>query len=132
MYKGILDGSFVREAFYLSPPESKASPDEWNRWLEADRLAASKAKRKHTLSCKHAERPDADKPTMMAKVGGVYRQSSLVGLVGSADTGFSAEPAIEAKQDLQTKLTPWVVVGGRGVSKRKSGSARRKAKRRRN
>jgi hypothetical protein len=127
---GVVNGSFVPKEFYLQPPEKGASPEAWASWLEADAKLASQAKRKHTKSLAHEEVPDFLQPKVLSKVGGVYRQSAMVGFIGDGDTA-RVEAAVDADQDRRAHLTPWDKVGGRGSegSQRLSGAQRRKAKR---
>lgn len=126
---GVVDGSFVRKEFYLPPPEKGAPLEAWEAWQKADDLLAAAAKRKHTKSLKHAEVPEFLQPKVLSKVGGVYRQSAMVGFIGDGDTA-RVEAAVDADQDRRTVMTPWAKVGGRGSegSQRLSGAQRRKAK----
>ncbi len=98
--EGIVEASFVRKEFYLEPPEKGASPEAWKLWLEADRQAAIAAKRAFTKAQKHGELPETARPTRMTKIGGVWRQTALVGLTGDAETdSLALEPGIEADQE---------------------------------
>ena len=125
--EGVQESSFVRKDFYLEPPGKGASPEVWKAWLEADRQAAIQAKRAHTKSLAHADIPEAFQAKVLSKVGGVYRQSAMVGLVGDGDS-TRIEAAVDADQDTRTHMTPWAKVGGRGErSAKRSGSAKRAA-----
>lgn len=125
----VVDGSFVRAEFYHEPPTSGSSPEVWASWLEADDKAASAAKRKHTMSLKREEIPEFLQPKVVAKVGGVYRQSAMVGFVGEEGES-QAEAAVEASQERDLTVARFSH-GGRGSngSKRASGAQRRKARR---
>ncbi len=127
---GVVDGSFVPKAFYLEPPPKNAPPEVWAEWLKADARKAVAAKRAHTKSLAHEELPEYLQPRTVTKVGGVYRQSAMVGFVGDGDTA-RVEAAVDAEQDTKTHMTPWAKVGGRGAagSQRASGAQRRKARR---
>lgn len=102
MAKGIVDANFVRQEYYLDPPTKGSSAEAWDMWQKADDQAAAIAKRKHTMSLKHAELPDYLQDNVMVKRGGIYRQGAMVGFVGSADDGtVQAETAIEATQEFE-------------------------------
>ena len=125
--EGLVEATFVRREFYLQPPEKGASPEVWAAWLEADRNAARAAKASFTKAQKYAEIPEYLAPKVCAKVGGVWRQAALVGLVSDGDN-TRLEAAIEADQDNRALLSPWERVGGRGEStKARSGSSKRAA-----
>jgi len=95
----VVDSNFVRKDFYLDPPKKGAPVEEWNAWLEADRKAAIQAKRAYTLSQVHGELPEFLQPRTLSKVGGVYRQSAMVGFVGSAEKdNLAVEAAVDAEQ----------------------------------
>ena len=113
--------------FRVEPPSKGAPPEAWVEWLQAEKRAAAAAKRKRTMARAHGE---IETPTVTRKVGGVWSQGSAVGLSGDSEQGtLSVEPISDATQD-SVILKPWAKIGGRGVSKRKSGGARRKAKKR--
>jgi len=126
---GVVNGSFVRKDFYLPPPEKGAPVEAWEAWQKADELLAANAKRKHTKSLKHVEVPEFLQPKVLSKVGGVYRQSAMVGFIGDGDAS-RVEAAVDADQDHRTHMTPWAKVGGRGSEgkQRSSGAQRRAAK----
>ncbi len=129
--EGIVEANFVRKEWYVEPPAKGATPEVWAAWLEADRKAAIAAKRAFTLAQKHGEAPESARPTVTAKIGGVWKQTALVGLTGSAeDDALTIEAAVDADQD-RTLATAHFRHGGRGSagSQRASGAARRKAKR---
>ena len=95
-----ISGAFIRKSFYIDPPHKRASVEEWEAWLKADRQEAINAKRAHTKAQAHVEIPDYLQPTVVAKVGGVYRQSAMVGFVGDGDGGAARlEAAVDADQD---------------------------------
>jgi hypothetical protein len=125
--QGLVESSFVRKAFYTTPPEKGASVEEWNEWLRQDRAQAIAAKRAHTISLPRGI-PDV-KPMVVAKIGGVYKQTAMVGLVSEGEDQTRLEPAVEATQD-RVVLSAWDHIGGRGVStaKRRNNSKRAKAK----
>ena len=124
---GVVEANFVRKEYYVEPPTKGSAPEVWQAWLEADKQAASAAKRAFTKAQKHGEIPEAMAPKAMSKVGGVWRQSALVGLVGDGDT-TRLEAAVDADQDTKVHLTPWDKIGGRGErSASRSGSAKRAA-----
>jgi hypothetical protein len=93
-----ISGAFIRKSFYIDPPHKRASVEEWEAWLKADRQEAINAKRAHTKAQAHVEIPDYLQPTIVAKVGGVYRQSAMVGFVGDGDSS-RLEAAVDADQD---------------------------------
>ena len=122
---GVVEASFVRREYYLEPPAKGSTPEVWAAWLEADKLAAAQAKRAFTRSQKHAEIPDYLAPKVVAKVGGVYRQSAMVGFVGDGD-GSRIEAAVDADQDQRAIMRPWDRVGGRGeATSTRAGSSKR-------
>jgi len=95
MSKPIVDGSWVRKDFYIQPPTKDAPAKEWEEWIEADKLAAAADKRKHTMGLKHADTPENMRPKAMSKIGGVWRQSPMVGLVGSVEDGSFGFEAVD-------------------------------------
>jgi hypothetical protein len=129
MSKSVVDGSFVRAEFYVQPPQAGSSPEAWEKWLAEDRKKAIAAKRAHTMSLKQEEIPEFLQPKMVSKVGGVYRQSNMVGFVGEEGSA-QVEPAVEAAQEKLMALAKFNH-GGRGSSgsQRASGAQRRKARR---
>jgi len=88
----IIDTSFVRKDFYVNPPKTGASREEWEAWLEADAKAAASAKRAHTRASKDQPRelPESLAQGIVTKVNGVYRQSCLVGFTGDKEAGTLA------------------------------------------
>ena len=125
---GVVNGSFVRKDFYLDPPQKGAPVEEWNAWLEADKQAAAQAKRAHTKSLKHEEVPEFLQPKVLSKVGGVYRQSAMVGFIGDGETS-RVEAAVDAEQGKVMALNAFRH-GGRGQqTASRSGSAKRAKKR---
>ena len=49
-----MDGDFL-----IPPPAKNASPDEWARWLEAEKRAAAVEKRQRTMSFEHGDFSEA-------------------------------------------------------------------------
>lgn len=132
MPEGVVDASFVRQEYYVEPPAKGASVEVWQAWQKADRQAAINAKRAFTRSQVHAEIPEYLQPKVLAKIGGVYRQSAMVGFVGDGDSS-RLEAAVDADQDTKAIMRPWDKIGGRGAStvKRNGSSKRAAAKARR-
>lgn len=98
--EGVQEVNFVRKAFYLEPPAKGATVEVWEAWMQADKDMARADKARHTRSLKHAEVPETGQAKSVTKIGGVYRQSALVGFVGDAEQGTAqVEAAVEAKQD---------------------------------
>jgi len=130
MPEGVVEASFVRREYYVEPPAKGASVEAWQAWQKADRQAAINARRAFTRAQHHAEIPEFLAPKVVSKVGGVYRQSALVGFVGNAESGGAqAEVAVEATQDRSVILRPWDQIGGRGAStSARSGSSKRAAR----
>jgi len=123
--EGVVETSFVRKEYYVEPPIKGSAPEVWQAWLEADKQAASAAKRAFTKSQKHAELPEHLQARVVSKVGGVYRQSAMVGFVGDGETS-RIEAAVDADQDKRTVMSPWAQVGGRGKStSQRAGSSKR-------
>jgi len=97
--------SFVRQDFYIPPPDKNAPKEEWERWLKADKQAAANAKRAHTMSLK-AEPENAKmwhhgSGMPMRGPDGVHRQSE--GFIGfhsnGADEKASVVAMVPATQD---------------------------------
>ena len=125
---GVVEASFVRKETYVDPPAKGSSLEVWQAWLVADKNAAIAAKRAFTKSQAHGEIPDALQARTVSKVGGVYRQSAMVGFVSDGADSARIEVAVDATQD-QVVLTPWVQVGGRGKSTAKKINNSKRAKR---
>jgi hypothetical protein len=127
--QGLVESSFVRKDFYLEPPQKDATVEVWQEWLKKDRAAAIVAKRQHTQTLTHADIPESAQAKVVSKIGGVYRQSAMVGFVSEGTDSSRIEVAIEADQD-RVVLRPWDHIGGRGVSttKRRNNSKRAKLK----
>jgi len=124
----VVNSSYVRKDFYLSPPVKGAPVEAWEAWQKADDLLAANAKRKHTKSLKHEEVPEFLQPKVLSKVGGVYRQSAMVGFIGDGDTA-RVEAAVDAEQGKVLALNSFRH-GGRGQqTASRSGSAKRAARR---
>lgn len=127
--QGLVESSFVRKDFYIAPPEKDAPVEVWQEWLKKDRAAAIVAKRAHTKTLAHGEIPESAQARVVSKIGGVYRQTAMIGLVSEGEDQTRLEPAIEATQD-RVVLNAWDHIGGRGVStaKRRNNSKRAKLK----
>jgi len=125
---GVVEANFVRAEYYVEPPVKGASVEAWTAWLDADRQAAIAAKRAFTLSQKYADLPESARPTAMVKVGGVWKQSALVGMTGSAENdSLALDPAVDASQE-RDLATAHFRHGGRGSTKRSNRAARHKAR----
>ena len=121
--------SFVRSDFYIEPPAKDASVEDWNNWLKKDKLAATKAKREFTKKCQVGEMPQLMQDTVTRKVNGVWRQTTAIGITGSAEDGtVGLEPMVEAVQE-RTYDEARYVIRNRGVSHKKNGAEKRKARR---
>lgn len=131
--RSIVDGSFVERAFYTEPPGKGAAPEAWEAWLKAEALAKAAHKRAHTKSLRCEEIPEHLRPRVLSKVGGVYRQSALVGFVGGEEN-TSVEVAIDADQDRRLVLSRQVSEqkprGTKSGAKNARHKANAKAKRR--
>ena len=91
--------AFVRREYYVEPPKAGSPREVWEAWLREDAAKARAHKATWTKSQKHAEIPEVS-PRVVSKIGGVYRQSSLVGFVGgSEDTAGTLDVAVEAEQE---------------------------------
>lgn len=91
--------AFVRRDYYVEPPKAGSSATEWADWLKADSAKARAHKAQWTKAQKHAEIPEVS-PRVVSKIGGVYRQSSLVGFIGgSEDSAGTIDAAVEADQE---------------------------------
>jgi hypothetical protein len=89
--------SFIRKSWYVSPPSSNASAEEWENWIEQDNKAAKVDKRQFNKARK-AQSIDSTPDFHTAKVGGVYKQVRAVGFVGES-AGGHIEPIQEAQQE---------------------------------
>lgn len=93
--------SFVRQDFYLPPPNKGASREEWLEWLAKDDAAATQARRQFSKS-----RKDKDVDTLpsmsVMKVGGVFKQVGHVGFVGD-ENHTRIEPVMEATQEVDVE-----------------------------
>lgn len=124
-----MDNTFVRKDFYVDPPKAGASPEEWNTWLKKDKVAAAAAKRAFTKSQVHCDLPDSAQGTSIRKVGGVWKQSTAIGIVGGGEEGEGhLEPVVNANQEREYILAR---MGGtvRGVSHTRCGGDKRAARR---
>lgn len=92
--------TFVRQSFYVQPPKSNASAEEWEDWMEKDNMAARTAKAKFTRAANKAKDFDALPDFHTAKVNGRYKQVIAVGFVGQGEDGGSMEPIQSAQQEL--------------------------------
>lgn len=98
--EGVVEANFVRKEWYVEPPAKGAPPEVWAAWLEADRKAAIAAKRAFTKAQKYAEAPESARATVTAKIGGVWKQTALVGFTGDAESNTLAiEAAVDADQE---------------------------------
>ena len=124
-----MSSTFVRDAFYVQPPEKTASAEEWQKWLEEDRKKAIQAKREYTRKSKEelGELPDMFSDVMTRKVNGVYKQVKAIGAVGTEDN-FSLEPMVDAVQERSYDEARFVI-RNRGKSHQKSGADKRKERR---
>lgn len=91
-----MDSTFVRKDFYVAPPTTGASVEEWNNWLAEDRKQAISAKRRFTMSQK-ASSLDAD--MSVRKVGGVYKQVVAIGFVGEGEDSYHTEAIAKDDQE---------------------------------
>jgi hypothetical protein len=104
--------TFVRQSFYLEPPNN-ASPEEWQEWLRQDNLKARGAKAAFTRSQKAQE---CDIPYLtgeglvrenlgLVKFNGVWSQSPAM-FSGSAEDGtVQREVAVESSQAREAILS---------------------------
>ena len=123
--------SFVREAFYVDPPKPGATTVEWETWQKQDDAEAVKAKRAFTRKCSPGEMPQLMQDTITRKVDGVWRQTTAVGLTGSAEEGTSTlEPMVDGEQERAYDQARFVV-SNRGRSHVRSGTEKRKLRKQR-
>lgn len=91
---------FVREEFYIEPPQANATPAEWKAWLKKDSAKARGAKAAFTR--KQAAQ-DCDDPRLsqmgMVKLGGVWRQSVALYSGSSEEGTLTREVSVEASQE---------------------------------
>jgi hypothetical protein len=121
-----MDSTFVRKAFYLEPPDKNAKPEAWDKWIKAESLKARAAKASFTRKQAHSYMPQMG----MSKIGGVWRQSVMVGLSGSADNEtLTREILVDASQEKDIEVARQIesAVHRRGGN-RKNRNARRRAK----
>jgi len=90
---------FNRKTYYLEPPSANASVAEWNAWLKADELKARADKARHTKGLKFCALPDDMGETQVRRVGGVWKQSTAIGISGSEDEGYFLDTAVEPEQE---------------------------------
>lgn len=97
----IMDSTFVRKDFYISPPNQDASEEEWNNWLRADNRKAAVEKAQHTRKMQQSDLPDEYQGNSIRRVNGVWRQTTAVGLSGDFDSsnGGTVEPTVEPEQE---------------------------------
>lgn len=130
-----MDTTFVRKDFYIDPPKADAKPEEWTEWLKRDNAKAIAAKRAFTKAQSREDMPEAFQGTSIRKVGGVWKQSTSIGVVGGGEEGQGhLEPIVAATQENDTDIARWdrkarcMQNHGKGNEKRKARRARRKAK----
>jgi len=102
-----VESTFVRKSFYVKPPDTNASKEDWHTWLKEDSKKAAVEKRRHTLLQEATEIPESFQETATRKINGVYRQVPSVGLVGNTEEGCRAEPAEEAQQSKVIIMADW-------------------------
>lgn len=124
--QGLVDSSFVRKDFYLEPPAKDATVEVWNEWLRKDRAAAIAAKRAHTKTLAHSEIPETMRASVVVKIGGVYKQTAMIGLVSEGEDRTRLEAAVEADQDRIVEAKQTAANTIKPSRKRKSGAARRR------
>lgn len=93
------DQGFVRQDFYIQPPQKNASAKEWEAWIKADNRKAAVAKAQYTKSLDHHEMPEEFAASTIRKVNGVWQQSTAIGFTGDAEEGTcQVEAMVEADQ----------------------------------
>ena len=123
--------SFVRESFYIPPPNKDASLEVWEAWLKVERQEAINAKRRHTMAQK-AE-PENIKlwshgsGIPIAGKDGVHRQSS--GFIGFQSAGEERTEVVAAVQATQDRYHSPRGTDGATIPTKRDRSERRKANR---
>lgn len=93
------DMGFIRQDFYIQPPEKDASPEVWNEWLKRDNRKAAAAKAAHTKSLDFHDRPEEFAESTTRKVDGRWVQTTAIGFTGDSENGTcEAEAMVEADQ----------------------------------
>jgi hypothetical protein len=124
---------FVRESFYIAPPEKDAGEREWKQWIKADTNAARGAKAAFTraANAKAKEEGEVNMPppcTSLRKIGGAWRQVAASGFVGDFESGSShMEPTVEETQTADAIKGRWVK-----HKRGKETASQRRARRKRN
>jgi len=132
--EGIVDSSFVAPEFYIEPPSSTATPDEWNAWLKAEKNKATAAKAAHTRSLKHADLPEVyqDGAIMLRGPDGTWRQSVAVGFSGDFSSGQgNMEVLAPATQEREFVMKAMKIGRHKPSCKSKAKSRRRRKNRKR-
>ena len=122
--------TFIRKSFYIDPPNKEADTKEWQAWLTADTKKAIQAKRAYTQSLQAGDLPDGMQASVTRKINGVWKSVVAIGFAGAEDN-TTMEPAVEATQETDL-IHSRFVSPVRGIHKRKSGAAQRKARKDRN
>lgn len=127
---GIIDGSFVRQAFYVEPPKS-GSAKEWLEWLKEDSNKARAAKAAHTKATKQAEVPDEFQSDALVRGSdGTWRQGVRIGFSGDFENdNGTLEVVVEPKQERETALAKMGVEKHKSSCKSKAKSHRRRKNR---
>jgi len=120
--------TFVRKDFYVSPPAKNATVGEWNEWMREDDAKARAHKAQCTKSQRHVDLPKNMQERTMRKVGGRWRQTTAIGIVGD-ERSCTLEPMVEANQEAEVIRARLEKEGGR--RRKKGGSSARKNRARR-
>jgi hypothetical protein len=106
--------SWEDKEFFVDPPSSDASVEQWEQWLSKDKAARAASKSAYTKKINAIADENGISiddylqelpPEGMNKIGGVYRQGSLVGFTGDFEEGTgSIEVAIDPQQE---KFVVW-------------------------
>jgi len=121
--------NWVRESFYILPPEKDASIADWNKWLAEDKKKAIAAKKAFTKQSMPGELPQMYGEVIMRKINGVWKQTLNNGITGSAEDGsVGFEPLVEATQELDFDMARREVCP-RGTSHVRSATEKRKLRR---
>ena len=111
--------TFIRSAFYVAPPTSQASVEDWNTWLKQDNKAAVQAKREFNKANKE-KRDVSDFPVSTRKIAGRYVQC----YTSAAFVDAGLEPAVEAEQEQVVNKAE-----SKGLTSRSHGKSSHKDKR---
>lgn len=127
-----MDSTFVRQDFYIQPPEKDAPAKEWAEWMRKDSRKAAAHKAAYTRSLDHAETPEEFQSGSMRKVGGVWRQAVAIGFVGDVEEGTcTVEPIVESTQEQSAILARMEQSRNKRGGSKKGKSARRHKNRKR-